>query len=125
MIYNFWFIFRYAVFNFDESLAELKGFEVKRRGELGIIKHFQTNVFKKFLKGSTLAEIYDNVANEANYWIDILDSKGLALTDSQLFDFIAENRSMSRKLEDYGSQKSTSITTAKRLVEVRVFGVCI
>ena len=32
---------RYAVFNFDGSLAELKGFEVKRRGELQIIKIFQ------------------------------------------------------------------------------------
>uniref|UniRef100_A0A915ME31 DNA polymerase epsilon catalytic subunit n=1 Tax=Meloidogyne javanica TaxID=6303 RepID=A0A915ME31_MELJA len=28
---------RYAVFNFDKTLAELKGFEVKRRGELAII----------------------------------------------------------------------------------------
>ena len=37
---------RYAVFNFDGSLAELKGFEVKRRGELQIIKIFQvTNHF--------------------------------------------------------------------------------
>ena len=31
---------RYAVFNFDGSLAELKGFELKRRGELKIIKMF-------------------------------------------------------------------------------------
>ena len=34
---------RYAVFNFDGSLAELKGFEVKRRGELQIIKIFQVD----------------------------------------------------------------------------------
>jgi DNA polymerase elongation subunit (family B) len=32
------FLHSYAVFNFDKSLAELKGFEVKRRGELAIIK---------------------------------------------------------------------------------------
>ena len=32
---------RYAVFNFDGSLAELKGFEVKRNGELQLIKIFQ------------------------------------------------------------------------------------
>ena len=30
---------------------------------------------------------------------------------------MSENRSMSRKLEDYGEQKSTSISTAKRLAE--------
>ena len=66
---------RYAVFNFDGHLAELKGFEVKRRRELAIIKHFQSSVFKAFLKGSTLAEIYENVAREADYWLDILHSE--------------------------------------------------
>lgn len=40
------------------------------------------------------------------------------MPESELFDLIAENRSMSRKLEDYGEQKSTSISTAKRLAEV-------
>ncbi|KAF2978236.1 hypothetical protein EK904_005544 [Melospiza melodia maxima] len=60
---------RYAVFNEDGSLAELKGFEA------------------------------------AN------------MPDSELFELISENRSMSRKLEDYGEQKSTSISTAKRLAE--------
>ena len=40
------------------------------------------------------------------------------MPDSELFDLISENRSMSRKLEDYGEQKSTSISTAKRLAEV-------
>lgn len=34
---------RYAVFNFDGSLAELKGFELKRRGELKLIKVFQAS----------------------------------------------------------------------------------
>ena len=42
------------------------------------------------------------------------------MPDSELFDLIAENRSMSRKLEDYGEQKSTSISTARRLAEVEV-----
>lgn len=41
-----------AVFNFDGSLAELKGFEVKRRGELKLIKVFQAEVFEQFLGGS-------------------------------------------------------------------------
>lgn len=63
-------------------MAELKGFEVKRRGELAIIKHFQTSVFKAFLNGTTLAEIYENVAKEADYWLDILYSKvGFFLID--------------------------------------------
>lgn len=53
----------------------------------------------------------------ADYWLDVLFSRAANMPDSELFDLIAENRSMSRKLEDYGAQKSTSISTAKRLAE--------
>lgn len=42
---------RYAVFNFDGSLAELKGFEVKRRGELKLIKVFQAEVQRHDVRG--------------------------------------------------------------------------
>jgi len=108
---------RYAVFNHDGSLAELKGFELKRRGELELIKTFQSQVFEKFLDGNTLAECYDSVAQIANHWMDILDTKGDSLATDELFDLISENRSMSRQLEDYGDQKGTSQTTARRLGE--------
>lgn len=66
---------RYAVFNEDGSLAELKGFEVKRRGELQLIKIFQSSVFEAFLKGTTLEEVYASVAKVADYWLDVLYSK--------------------------------------------------
>ncbi|VVD01009.1 unnamed protein product [Leptidea sinapis] len=108
---------RYAVFNFDGSLAELKGFEVKRRGELQLIKIFQSSVFEAFLKGNDLKSCYSAVARVADYWLDVLYSKGSNMPDSELFELISENRSMSKKLEDYGGQKSTSISTAKRLAE--------
>ncbi|KAF7989243.1 hypothetical protein HCN44_007840 [Aphidius gifuensis] len=108
---------RYAVFNFDGTLAELKGFEVKRRGELQLIKIFQSSVFDSFLKGKTLEECYQSVAKVADYWLDVLYSKGTDIPDAELFELISENKSMSKKLEDYGSQKSTSISTAKRLAE--------
>lgn len=68
---------RYAVFNEDGSLAELKGFEVKRRGELQLIKIFQSSVFEAFLKGTTLEEVYASVAKVADYWLDVLYSKVL------------------------------------------------
>jgi len=108
---------RYAVFNFDGSLAELKGFEVKRRGELQLVKLFQMSVFDSFLKGKTLKECYAEVAKVADYWIDVLYSKAAHMPDEELFDLIAEKRNMSKKLSEYGEQKSTSITTAKRLAE--------
>ncbi|KAI9789585.1 MAG: DNA polymerase epsilon catalytic subunit [Candelina submexicana] len=108
---------RYAVFNHDGSLAELKGFEVKRRGELKLIKIFQTQIFKFFLEGTTLTETYESVAKVANRWLDVLHQHGSTLADEELIDLICENRSMSKTLEEYGAQKSTSITTAKRLAE--------
>ncbi|EXJ93729.1 DNA polymerase epsilon catalytic subunit A [Capronia coronata CBS 617.96] len=108
---------RYAVFNHDGSLAELKGFEVKRRGELKLIKIFQTQIFKFFLEGTTLAETYGAVARVANRWLDVLHQHGSTLADEELIDLICENKSMTKTLEEYGAQKSTSITTAKRLAE--------
>ncbi|KAJ3127228.1 DNA polymerase epsilon catalytic subunit [Nowakowskiella sp. JEL0407] len=108
---------RYAVFNHNGSLAELKGFEVKRRGELKLVKIFQSEIFSMFLNGKTLEECYASVATLADAWLDVLYSKGADLTDNELIDLISENRSMSKSLAEYGSQKSTSISTAKRLAE--------
>ena len=50
-------------------------FEVKRRGELQLIKIFQSSVFEAFLKGKTLEEVYHSVATIADYWLDVLYSK--------------------------------------------------
>ena len=108
---------RYAVFNEDGSLAELKGFEVKRRGELQLIKIFQSTIFEQFLEGQTLQDCYSAVASVADKWLDVLTTKGASLDDNELVELIAENRSMSRTLAEYAGQKSTSISTAKRLAE--------
>ncbi|KAL6634447.1 hypothetical protein ACP70R_027118 [Stipagrostis hirtigluma subsp. patula] len=108
---------RYAVFNEDGTLAELKGFEIKRRGELKLIKVFQAEVFDKFLHGSTLEECYAAVASVANRWLDLLDNQGIDIADSELLDFISESSTMSKSLVDYGEQKSCAVTTAKRLAE--------
>lgn len=45
---------RYAVFNDDGTLAELKGFEIKRRGELKLIKVFQVPLLLPKLDELTL-----------------------------------------------------------------------
>ncbi|KAK2968075.1 hypothetical protein RJ640_000490, partial [Escallonia rubra] len=106
---------RYAVFNDDGTLAELKGFEIKRRGELKLIKVFQAELFDKFLHGSTLDECYSVVASVANRWLDLLDNEGRDIADSELLDYISESSTMSKSLADYGEQKSCAVTTAKRL----------
>lgn len=108
---------RYAVFDDDGTLAELKGFEVKRRGELKLIKVFQNQVFKVFLEGKNLQECYTAVARVADKWLDVLYSKGTTLADEELVELVCENRSMSKTITEYGALKSTSISTAKRLAE--------
>ena len=89
--------------------------QVKRRGELQIIKIFQSTVFEAFLKGDTLETCYEAVAKVADYWLDVLYSKGANMPDTELFELISENKSMSKTLAEYEGQKSTSISTARRL----------
>lgn len=48
---------------------------MKRRGELELIKIFQSSVFEAFLKGKTLEDCYAAVAKVADYWLDVLYSK--------------------------------------------------
>jgi len=76
------------VFNDDGSLAELKGFEIKRRGELKLIKVFQSEVFSTFLEGDTLETAYGAVGGIANRWLDMLDNRGIDLADSELMELI-------------------------------------
>jgi DNA polymerase epsilon subunit 1 len=109
---------KYAVFNDDTSLAELKGFEIKRRGELQLIKLFQEDLFKTFLKGGTLSECYQCVGEVANRYLDYLYSKGEHLDDEYLFKMITESSNMKKTVAEYGNRKSARITTAKRLAEL-------
>ncbi len=103
---------RYAVFDKHDRLVELKGnaafkqikssastvltlwwcagFEVKRRGELRMIKVFQAEVFEKFLEGKTLEECYAAVGKVANDYMDLLYNKGSKLPDEELLDLISE-----------------------------------
>eukprot|EP00415_Alexandrium_ostenfeldii_P003216 UN3216 len=90
---------RYAVFEFDGSLAELKGFEVKRRGELRLIQVFQTEVFPAFLKGSSKEGVYSIVGQMANRWLDVIESRGKTMTDDEVIYFFSESKSMSKSVE--------------------------
>jgi len=84
-----------------DSLAELKGFEIKRRGELKLIKVFQAEVFEQFLAGVSLAECYGAVGAVANRWLDMLDTQGVDLSDSELLDYISEATTMSKAMDEY------------------------
>lgn len=53
----------------------LQGFELKRRGELKLIKAFQGEVFAQFLAGDSLVSAYAAVAAVADRWLDLLDTQ--------------------------------------------------
>ena len=110
---------RYAVFNEDGSLAELKGFEIKRRGELKLIKEFQGEIFSRFLEGRTISECYEKVGETCNKWFDVLAMKGEGMTDAEILELLVEQNNMSKPLSDYiiAGQKSCAITCATRLKE--------
>jgi len=65
---------------------------VKRRGELQLIKIFQSSVFEAFLKGDSLETCYAAVAKVADYWLDVLYSRAANMPDCELFELISENR---------------------------------
>lgn len=53
----------------------------------------------------------------AQRWYDILESRGEYVEDSELIEYIGESRVLSRSIDEYGTQKATAITCAKRLAE--------
>ena len=108
---------KYAVYGMSGKLQELKGFEVKRRGELNIVKIFQSEVFQKFIEGSTLEECYKACAEVAGRWYDILETEGSMLLTAELIEYIGEERRLARSITGYGTQKSAALTCAKRLAE--------
>ncbi|CAG9312003.1 unnamed protein product [Blepharisma stoltei] len=109
---------RYAVFNMSGKLHEIKGFELKRRGELKLIKVFQEEIFDRFLTGSTLEECYKAAGEVADRWWDILEYQGAGIMAEELIEYLCENRTLSKSVTEYGAQKSTAITTARRLAEI-------
>ncbi|KAL7068256.1 putative DNA polymerase epsilon catalytic subunit [Cryptosporidium serpentis] len=109
---------RYAVYGFDNKLKELKGFELKRRGELQLIKILQEEIFPAFLHGSSKQEAYESVARTTLRWLNLIETRGSGiLDDEQLFYLISETKNMSKSVEQMGSAKSMAITTARRLFE--------
>jgi len=108
---------RYAVYHQNGTIAEIKGFELKRRGELKLIKIFQTQIFSEFLSGTSLTECYESCGLVAQRWMDILLNQGHGLEDEELIDYICESRVLSKSLVEYDVKKGVALTAAKRLSE--------
>eukprot|EP00915_Cephaloidophora_sp_WS-2016_P002313 GHVH01003096.1.p1 GENE.GHVH01003096.1~~GHVH01003096.1.p1 ORF type:complete len:2649 (-),score=391.16 GHVH01003096.1:322-8268(-) len=112
---------RYVVFDVDDRIVELKGFEIKRRGELQLIKKFQEHVFPSFLGGNDKRTVFECVANVARTYLKMLDTKGsLSRDEKTLLPLICESKTIKKAADgSMGDQpKSMGITTAYRLSEL-------
>jgi len=69
------------------------------------------------LEGQTLQECYDACGEVGERWYDILDSKGEYIDEVELIEYIGEERVLQKSIKEYGEQKGTSLTAAKRLAE--------
>ena len=105
---------RYAVFNHDGTLAELKGFEMKRRGELKIIKVFQSQVFERFLNGTSLEACYAATGEVADYWLDVLFTKGARLSDQEVIDLTRGGALMEPVFIDPPNNQSVDLASDTR-----------
>nr|AGE96126.1 DNA polymerase epsilon [Encephalitozoon cuniculi] len=114
---------RYAIIDSNNRIAELKGFEIKRRGELEIVKKFQEELFLHFLDGSNLEECYESLAGVCRYWLDILKSRGEYLDDDTILELLSESRSMSKGFGEYRGRKSNLTVTALRMSELLGEGI--
>ncbi|CAD8196110.1 unnamed protein product [Paramecium pentaurelia] len=108
---------RYVVYNKNGSIAEVKGFEIKRRGELQIIKQFQQDLFSEFLKGTNLTECYQACAEVGKKLLKILMTGGEGIPQQELLDLIGESRVLSKEISEYDNKKGVAITAGKRIAE--------
>ncbi|CDR97363.1 DNA polymerase family B, exonuclease domain containing protein, putative [Babesia bigemina] len=109
---------RYVVFNHQKQIVELKGFEIKRRGEMRMIQMFQEEVFPRYLLGSTKEEAYQSAAAVGLSYRRSLDSRATNLEDDDMFDLLVARKTVKNPVIKQGQQKCFGITTARRLAEL-------
>ncbi|CAL6065292.1 DNA_polymerase epsilon [Hexamita inflata] len=107
---------RYCVFDLSGKISELKGFELKRRGELQLIKSYQQRIFIKYLDGKNIEECYSSVAKISDQYLSIIKNKGVGYDRKLILELLEESTTMKNSLNDTApNKKGAAITCAKRL----------
>ncbi|GFE53498.1 DNA polymerase catalytic subunit [Babesia ovis] len=109
---------RYVVFNHNKQIVELKGFEIKRRGEMRMIQLLQEDIFPRYLTGSTKEEAYQNAAAVGLRYRHSLDTRAIKLEDDDMYDLLVARKTVKKPVSKQGSMKCFGITTARRLSEL-------
>lgn len=106
---------QHVVFDNDGLIQGPKGFD--RYGRFKLIKNFQKDIFKAFLKGKTLEACYSEVGRIADTYLDTIEHKGSSITEKEVIEYFSEERSMSYSSEDSEHKLMTTVA-AKRLAEL-------
>ena len=100
LVVNFFFLRRYVVYHHDNSISELKGFEVKRRGELQMIQNFQRELFRAYTDGHTKQQAFEAAAATAKRWIILIRTKAKAICcDDELLELIVAKKVLKKPVE--------------------------
>ncbi|XP_075591225.1 DNA polymerase epsilon catalytic subunit 1 [Dermatophagoides farinae] len=111
---------RYVVYDFKNKIVELKGFELKRRGELEMLKIFQKSIFPLYISGSCKEEIFSNLAKVAENWIRFIVSKGRNSTYKKIvLDLLTESVTVSKPVSESTRLKTFAVSTITKLSELR------
>ncbi|XP_026189746.1 uncharacterized protein LOC34618916 [Cyclospora cayetanensis] len=110
---------RYVVYGSENRIAELKGFELKRRGELELIRQFQQELFPVFMRGSSKEEAYALAAAVGEKYRHLISSRGAPLkTEADLQRLLLARKVLGKSVQQQTLAKSMSITTARRLADL-------
>ncbi|AFZ81656.1 DNA polymerase epsilon, catalytic subunit a, putative [Theileria equi strain WA] len=109
---------RYVVYNHQNKIVELKGFEIKRRGEMRMIQLFQEDIFPQYLLGKTKDDAYKNAAKVALCYRQILDSRAAGLVEDDMFDLLVAKKTVKKPVNQQPALKCFGTTSAKRLAEL-------
>lgn len=109
---------RYVVFNHNNQIVELKGFEIKRRGEMRMIQLLQEEIFPSFLMGTTKEQAYRKAAEIGLRYRKSLDTRAENMPDDDMFDLLVSRKTVKTPVIKQPNMKCFGITTAKRLAEL-------
>nr|XP_027200348.1 DNA polymerase epsilon catalytic subunit A-like [Dermatophagoides pteronyssinus] len=101
---------RYVVYNKKGDISELKGFELKRRGELEMLKLFQKKLFPLYISASSKSKIFQRVSDLCDNWLRFLSTKGKYMANEKVvLSLLSESTTISKSYNATPNKKTMSM----------------
>lgn len=96
---------KYVVYDLNGKMKEVKGLELKRRGEWGVLKSFQTSYFDVLgscVFETTLLGCYNVLKSRVvDFYDNLFRTRGGDVEDRRLVELLSEEKVASRAVTDY------------------------